>query len=442
MVKKVLIIVILAVALVIFLIFRSFFFHKSIEEPRLIDRLPTADFIGKINLLDFARETSALIYNHKLPFRDVASYEFLLSQGKSYGLNFQKPIYIFGNERGDAGCFIRVLDSTKVSTGIERLRQSINISEISINNQKVFFSKKDNVFLYFRSDFLFIYKGLFFKEILNTVIHAKYKGVLPLWSRFLNEKHFKKSNLILYSNSPKIKAYGIETAIFAYESDSLSFNLNSYFRKTKSFNIKLKQTGLAYATVPHATKSAELHLDISALKKNLDDPLYSALLKYATPIGFPVQDFLKAWGGDLSFIEGGSQKIRETYIETELDENFNTTEVTKFRDINVPGYSLYLSTNKSQNIFLDKLFSKGILTSESGKIRVLYSPLLTMKKSNGFIQLYSGNKAPKLKKSTNNKLVWTDKGDVYHFSIDSLNSNEMYGKIQIPVGKILKMNKF
>ena len=64
MVKKVIIIVVLALSIVIFLVFRSFFFEK-LDEPRLIDRLPSADFIGKINLLDFARESSKLIYNNK-----------------------------------------------------------------------------------------------------------------------------------------------------------------------------------------------------------------------------------------------------------------------------------------------------------------------------------------------------------------------------------------
>ncbi len=118
------------------------------------------------------------------------------------------------------------------------------------------------------------------------------------------------------------------------------------------------------------------------------------------------------------------------------------TEVMKFRDVEIPRYSLYFSTNKFQERFINKLFSKGIMTSENGKIRVLYSPLLTMKKSKGSIQLFSGNKSPKLSESKNNKLIWSYKDDSYRFSIDSLNSNEMFGKISIPVSKILKIIKF
>ncbi len=441
MVRKVFIIIILALSLIIFLIYKTFFLTETIK-PRLIDRLPSADFIGKINLLELARETRSLVYDNKFPFRDLVSYEFLLSQGKSYGLNLQNPVYLFGNERGDWGCFIQVTDSSKIASGIDLLLKSIKIQQISILKEKVFFNKKENLYLTYRSDYLLIYKGLFFKDILNSVVNAKFNSVQPVWNRFLNEKHLNKSNLIIYSNWSKFKEVGIETAIFAYEKDSLNINLKSYLRKSKSFNIKSKKSGLAISPVANANKYVELHLDISSLRNNLKDPLYSKLVEFASPIGFPVMDFLKAWEGDLCFVEGGTQKNRESYIETELDENFNYIEVKKFREINVPGYSLYLSINNYSNKFLKKLFEKGIMTNEDGKIRVLYSPLLSMKKSNNYLQFYSGNKAPQLIKSSNNKIVWTDKGNTYRCSIDSINNNEAYGLIQIPISQLSQFKRF
>jgi hypothetical protein len=70
-----------ALGLVLFL--KNILFQKP-TPPRLIDRLPTADFIGKVNVLDLARETSGMMYYHKIPFRDFTSYEFLLGQGKMF----------------------------------------------------------------------------------------------------------------------------------------------------------------------------------------------------------------------------------------------------------------------------------------------------------------------------------------------------------------------
>ena len=139
MARKVVLIFILSVVLACFLFLKPVFYQKSIE-ARLIDRLPSADFIGKLNILELARETSGMMYYHKLPFRDLTSKEFLLSQGKSYGLNLQKPIYIFGDEVGDGGCLIHVSDSTKIASGIDRLRKSVNIKDTLIEKQKVYFN--------------------------------------------------------------------------------------------------------------------------------------------------------------------------------------------------------------------------------------------------------------------------------------------------------------
>ena len=158
-------------------------------------------------------------------------------------------------------------------------------------------------------------------------------------------------------------------------------------------------------------------------------------------IGVPFIDFIKAWEGDLCFVEGGIQKTRENYIETELDENFNTTEVQKYRDVLVPGYSLYFSSNENGKKFINRLFAKGIMTSESGKIRILYSPLLSIRQGKGNIQLYSGNQAPRLMNSSKNSIVWTNKGTIYRFNIDSLNRHELVGSLQIPVKRIFRRNK-
>ena len=440
MARKVVLIFILSVVLACFLFLKPVFYQKSIE-ARLIDRLPSADFIGKLNILELARETSGMMYFHKLPFRDLTSKEFLLSQGKSYGLNLQKPIYIFGDEVGDGGCLIHVSDSTKIASCIERLRKSVNIKDTLIEKQKVFFSKKDNVFLHYGSNYLLLYKGPLFSKTLKSVLKAKHKKILPLWSRFLKDKHFKNEHLVIFSNWSKLKKAGIESAIFAHDSDSLSFNLKSYLRKTKPFYIKKKEIGLAFSSVPDANKSVELHLDISELKQHLNDPLLLLAMNLGKRIGFPFIDFIKAWEGDLCFVEGGTQKTRESYIETELDENFNTTEVQKYRDVLVPGYSLYLSTNKLGNKLINRLFEKGIMTSEAEKIRFLYSPLLKIRQANGYIQLYSGNQAPRLMNSSNNSIVWTNKGTIYRFNIDSLNRHEIFGSLQIPVKRIFRRNK-
>jgi hypothetical protein len=128
MFKKFSLIFFLAVGLGTFLVLRPYLFPKK-QIPRLEDRLPDADFLGRAYVLDVARETSGMLYYHKIPFRDLLSYEFILSQGKQYGLNLQNPVYFFANENGNWGALIQVSDSSKISEGLERLRKFTEIKD-------------------------------------------------------------------------------------------------------------------------------------------------------------------------------------------------------------------------------------------------------------------------------------------------------------------------
>ncbi len=440
MIRKTITIVILASALGAFLYLKPFLFQKP-TPPRLIDRLPSADFIGKANVLDLARETSGMMYYHKIPFRDFTSYEFLLGQGKMYGLNLQKQVYLFGNESGDWGCLIEVSDSSKIKQGIERLRKFISIDDTTINEHQIFRYKQEKMYMHYGRNYLFFYKGSDYKNYFDQVTKAKYLGINRSWKTFLSKKQFKSEYLVIYSNWNRLKNMGIKTAMFAHDSDSLSFNLKSYFRKETPFYIKKKEIGEGYKNIENATKSIELHLEISELRKHPEDKLYIELSKIGKRFGFPFVDFLKAWNGDLSFMEGGMQTVQETYIETELDEDFNTTEVEKTREILVPGYSIYFSSTLDAPVFINKLINKGILRHEENNYRFLFSPLLYATINKTSYQFYSGKKAPKKVESTRNQIIWTKEGTRYVFNIDSLTTYESYGSLQIPVKRIFRKNK-
>jgi len=140
-------------------------------------------------------------------------------------------------------------------------------------------------------------------------------------------------------------------------------------------------------------------------------------------------------------MEGGLQKVKETYIETELDDDFNAREVEKTRDALIPGYSVYFSTTNHAPIFINKLLKKGILTQEGNDYRFLFSPILHLSKKGPHYNFYSGEVTPKTVPSSQNHIIWTNKGTRYSFSIDSLNTYEVFGSLQIPVRRIFRRNK-
>lgn len=445
MARKIFTIVVLAAALGLFLYFRPLLFGGN-REPRVVDRLPNADFIGRANVLELAQETSAMMYYHKIVYRDFTTPEFLLAQCKTYGLNIQKPTYLFGFEKNNEwGFIVEVSDSSKIRLGLERLGKIVDITEGEFEfngiKQKIYRYPKEKMYLTYGKNYLFFFKGRKFQEVAEEVIAAQYDGIREPWKRFLRNRKFKDEHLVIGSNWDELKNIGIKTAIFAHDSDSLSFNLKCYLKRTIPFYIQMKQVGWSFSSIDAAEKSVNLHLDISELKKHPLDSLYIKLSQLGKRFGFPFKDFMRAWNGSLSFMEGGLQNVTETYIETELDEDFNPIEVEKTRNVKISGYSLSLGMNNFGEQFLNRLMEKGILRTDGEGFRVLFSPLLNYVRTQNEMLFYSGSQAPRRKFSTDNHITWTVEGTRYLFSIDSIARYEVFGSLHIPVRRIFRRNK-
>ena len=438
MFRKISTLLLLAGALGLVLFLKNILFQKPIT-PRLIDRLPSADFIATANILELAKETNGMLQYNKISARDFTTYEFLLGQGKMYGIDLQQNVYLFGNEDGNWGAMAQLSDSSKIMGGIERIRKFVKISDSTFNDHKYFYNLES--YLHYGDGYVLFYKGSEFKEVLEQVISAKNKGINKDWKRFLAQKQFKNEHLVIYSNWPKLKSLGIETAMFAHDSDSSSFKLKSYLKKTKPLYFKEKVNALSYASSLGTQRMIDVHLDIEELKNNKEDSMFVQFSKIGRRFGFPIAEFIQAWKGDLCFIEGGMQTVKERYIETVLDEDFNEQEVSREKEVLIPAYSAMISMNEYGQNFLNKLMKKGILRKEGEDFRFLFSPLLKLKRFGDIYQFYSGPSAPQLLPSTNNHVTWTYQGTKYFFSIDSLTRHEVFGSLQIPVRRIFRRNK-
>lgn len=383
MFKKFSLILFLSFILGAFLILRPYIF-KHTEQPSIVDRLPDGDFIGRAHLLDIARETNSMLYYHKIPFRDLFSHEFILSQGKLYGIDVQQPVYFFGNEKGNWGALFSVSDSSKIPEGIDRLKGMLELKDTTIDEHKIVHYPKESGFLTYGKDFLLVYRGDALSKVIPRVFYAKKGDVSPTWKSFLASKQFKNQKLVVYTNWYKLKQYGVESAMFAHDSDSTSFSLLAYARSERPIKVKPKNAGLNLADENSTLKQINLHLDPTDLRNDHSDPVYSWLQTISSPISFPLDAFLEAWNGDLSFVEGGTQIIQEEYITSELDENFNVTEVKKTKDVRVPGYSVLFSVNDQGPKFLKKMLLKGLLRKEEDHYRFLFSPPIQFTELDGY----------------------------------------------------------
>jgi hypothetical protein len=414
---------------------------NKMQDPRIEDRLPEADFIGKAYLLDLAKETSSMLYYNKIPYRDLLSEEYLLSKGKQYGLDIQKPVYFFGFENGNFGCLVPVTDSSKIKEGLLRLGKSISIEDSLCGNHIIYKYAKEKVYMAYGKDFLLFYRGYNVSKILFRVMDAHLDEIEPCWRAFLNEKQFKDEKLVVFSNWKKLKDNGLETAIFAHDSDSINFKIKAYLRNSKPLTIALKKDGKDLKKNKDASKLINLHLNIDKLRNDKSDPLYKYLLTLGKRISFPIDAFLHAWDGDLSFNEGGTTIQKETFIESVMDDNFNVQELKRVKEIKVPNYAVLLSMNKKGPSFIQLLLKKGILTSENNYYRFLFSPQLKMDKKKNYYLFYSGTKTPKINNQARNYGELKENGTNFSFEIDSLSTFEAFGSINIPAVYLIKNKK-
>ena len=196
MFRKIIFILLLATSVGGFLYLKPYL-NGHADQPTFEDRLPKADFLGRCYLLDLARETSGMLFYNKIPFRDFFAQEFLLSQGKSYGLNIQKPVYFFANEDGNWGLMVEVSDSSKIYPGIQRLSKLLSLTDTLIYEQKTYKLENESGYLTYDKNWLFLYKGSQYTNELKQILFAKKGGVAPCWKDFLKEKQFKDEKLVI-----------------------------------------------------------------------------------------------------------------------------------------------------------------------------------------------------------------------------------------------------
>lgn len=437
MFRKISLILFLAIGLGGFLVLRPYIFERK-EYPSIQDRLPDAHFLGHSKLLNLAKEVSSMLYYYKVPYREFLSEEFILAQAKTYGLQVQNTSYLFANDDASWGIIIELTDSSKVSAGIQKLKHSFELKDTLIASKKAYVFEGINGYLHYDEDYIMFYQGNNPGKYIQRVAHATVNQVSPKWRAFLNDRKYLGKNLAIYSNWKKLNDATIHLAMAYPVIDSTHISLYSCLKSKDTLPLSLKTTGKNFTTGNFTTKLVNIHFDQSRLKANPSHPFYKYLVTQGQKIGFPTHDFLQAWEGDLSFSQGGLFSGKEKYIESELDDDFNITEVVKVRDVKVPGYALLYSTNEKGAAFFLKLLQKGVLTEQEGNFHFLLSPPLKLKKNKNQQLFYSSHVPPKMVDDSISHINWTHKGTEYRFDIDSIKTFEFYGKLSFPMNKLLE----
>lgn len=441
MLRKLTLIFVLAILFGAFLIIRPYL-NKPEPPPTIEDRLPDADFIATVDCIRLAREISGMMFYYKVSYRDFLSPEFILSQAKSYGLDIQKPTYFFANKDGEFGVLTHLVDSTRLQPGIEKLKYFFDVKEIKVRNQNVLKIKGHKAYLFYGNDYLCFYKGDSLKEQISRICYAKTNQVSPYWVELLIHRHKIDKSVVLLSNLEDFKEINIDRAIAYPTFDSTSVYFYTQLKSKDSIPFKLKEGGQNFVHGKFTKLAINLHIDPTYLREHADHPLYKYLLKQRSRISFPFTDFMNYWGGDLSFQQGGWINVKQRYIESELDENFNITEVIKSKETKVSGFALNYSLNTKSNDLLNLMMKKGFLTEQEGKYHLLLSPPLNFLNNKDLTQtFYASETPPKMEESSKSFVMWSHKGTQYTANIDSVTTFDFYGSLSFSLRNILLKEK-
>ena len=94
--KKSALFIILIIVLGGILLFRNQI-KPTKTEVKITERLPDGEIIGQMNFIDLSKEIQGILFKYKLPVREFASADFILSQAKNSGINLNSHVYFFAN---------------------------------------------------------------------------------------------------------------------------------------------------------------------------------------------------------------------------------------------------------------------------------------------------------------------------------------------------------
>ncbi len=440
MLRKLLLIFLLALGFGAFLFFYPWKEVPS-EPPTLKNRLPVSAIIGETNLLELSDQISKLLYYYKIPFRDFVDPNIILSQGKKYGLDVQSPLYFFADDSlttiKNWGGMIKVQDSSKIFPVIDILRKRTKIIDTLIDQQTVYFAEKFNVFLTYGSDWLLLYQGDSIHTVLHSIHNATLNRTHPRWKNLLYQSKKNAQVLNAEIQTDKLSDFGVRSALIALSNDSTGLVFNARLNHYDTLAFQIKKDGAALSSQEFTRQMAQLNFDIGRLRKNETHPYRIFMSKLGEKINFPTNELLNAWDGQLAFRRGGIEYIREQYIESVLDDDFNVTEVAKTKTVKISGFALYISSNHLMRDFLTNLQEKGILSKENRKYRLLYSPPLNLKQTDSSVLFYTNKYAPVPELNTQNEIMWTFNYTPVQFFLDSTGTKDLFGRIKIPLKKII-----
>jgi len=403
------------------------------QQASIEDRLPQASSIAILDCIALSKEINDLLYHYKVPYRDFLATDFILSQSKLYGIQVQHPLFVFFNSINDFGVLATLTEQANLDIGIERLKYFFDVKERIINKQKIYTIEQYNTHIFFGLDYICLYVGSQLSDMLQRIVGAKANQISPEWLALINQQEQLQRKNIVCTRFTEFNSF-IEQCIFYPSFDSTTIRIHTILESKDTIPFTLKNDGLNFPTGEFTKRALNLHINPTYLQNHPSHPLYQYLKQQSKKIRFPFEEFIQQWSGDLSIRQGGWISIIETYIDHQLDDDFEITDVEKTRQQQVIGLDICYSMTPKTSDFLSLMQKTGFMTQQDKKYHLLLSPPLNLKKQMNSIEtthlFHTSKFTPQRIEDNRSYAMWTHKQTKYSTQIDSISTFKIYGTLE------------
>lgn len=419
-------------------------FRYQVKETKtavkITDRLPVGEIIGRMNFIDLSKEIQGILFKYKLPVREFASADFILSQAKNSGINLNSQVYFFANpDQKEIGFMVSVVDSSKLKDIIVQFQKNTLVVDSSQKGSRIYHWPKLQISLAYEKSYLFLYFGSQFQAHWHTVKDSKSGSIRTPWRKFLETPVFKTDRLVCYTESPRIKEWGCDYALFAHDNDSSEVTLKYYLHTPTPHGLSVATSGKRLPLQESDLKQIDLHLNPQFFETTLGKLVKKKAIEYGKKYSFPVGAFFEAWMGNVSFREGGTVSVTEKIIESQFDQDFNVIDVVRYKTTLVPGFSVLYDLNANGLGFQNTLKAKGLLREEQNKWRFLFSPLLNYTQLQPYEHLYaSSENLPALDSTLRNEFMWKINGVKIRGAIERMDKQSIQGSVKLEAPLIIE----
>lgn len=399
------------------------------EKTTIVDRIPIADYMGVVDLMQFSRELQTPLNQFHSKYRSFFSPEFIQTQAKEYHINLQKPSYLFGNLEGVGGVLISLEDSAKILQAIVNLSTVWKIKKEQFKQHTVYRIPEIKATVFYGKDYFCFLRGDSANIQLKHILYARHNTVAPFWLDFITKQQKSKRSLMVYAASDEVEKFQVKE-IYTYpifDSTQVSFQTTVIFKDTLPF--KLKPGGSQFKAGIYTRMAANIHIDPNYFRNHLHHPLIQEIKRQGNRIGFPFHHFVSNWNGDLNFQQGGWVTVEKTIIESIFDEDFNVSEVKTVKEVRVPSFLWSYSTQFENQAIFESLLNTGVLTEQEKKYYLLFSPPLKYLKTGKIQTFYASKKPPVTEASKQSYVLWRHQGTQFKLIADSIKPLTFYGKL-------------